>query len=188
VSSSFRLILASGEKNHSFGGMVIGANRARARVKHTSKSGEQAEFLAELHRLRSSSRPEFVENAAGMCLHRTLAHKKLLGDFAVTQALGDQFKDLKLTASDMEVLTFSFVKDERPLGRDADLPHNNCLAFCCQLKAKPDAKNGKGRGDQSAVDFDGMLDNQELILAPPEQSNQDPADQPVHEDVALHKF
>src|SRR5271167_2780353 len=154
----------------------------------TSKSGEKAEFLAELHRLRSSSRPEFVENTAGMGLHRALAHKKLLGDFAVAQALGDQFKDLKLAASDMEVLTFSFVRDERSLGSDGDLPHNNCLAFCCQLEAKPDAKNGKGRGDQSAVDFDGMFDDQELILAPPEQSNQDSTDQPVHEDVALHKL
>jgi hypothetical protein len=71
---------------------------------------------------------------------------------------------------------------------DGDLPHNNCLAFCCQLEAKPDAKNGKGRGDQSAVDFDGMLDDQELILGPLEQGNQDSTDQPVHEDMALHKL
>src|SRR5580658_6606318 len=88
----------------------------------------------------------------------------------------------------MEVLTFSFIRDERSPGRNGDLPHNNCLAFCCQLEAKPDAKNGKGRGDQSAVDFDGMFDDQELILAPPEESDQDSTDQPVHEDVALHKL
>jgi hypothetical protein len=145
-------------------------------------------LLAELHRLRSSSRPEFVENTAGMGPHCALAYKKLLGDFAVAQALRDQFKDFKLTPSDVEVLTFSFVRDERPPGRDGDLPYNNCLAFCCQLEAKPDAKNGKGRGDQSAVDFDGMFDDQELILGPLEQSNQDSTDQPVHEDVALHKL
>ncbi len=138
--------------------------------------------------MRSSSRPEFIENTAGMGLHRALTHKKLPGDFAVAQALGDQFKDLKLAASDMEVLTFFFVGDERSLGMDGDLPHNNCLAFCCQLEAKPDAKNGKGRGDQSAVDFDGMLDDQELILGPLEQGNQDSTDQPVHEDMALHKL
>jgi hypothetical protein len=184
VSSSFWLILGAGEKNHSFDAVVIGANLACA----MSKSGEKAEFFAELHRLCSSSRPKFVENTAGMGLHRALAHKKLRGDFAVTQAMGDQFKDLKLTASDMEVLTFAFVRDERFLGRDGDLPHNNCLAFCCQLEAEPDAKNGKGRRDQSAVDFDGMFDDQELILGPPEKSNQDSTDQPVHHDVALHKF
>jgi hypothetical protein len=56
---------------------------------YTSCSGEKAEFLAELHRLRSSSRPELVENTAGMGLHCALAHKKLFGDFAVAQALGD---------------------------------------------------------------------------------------------------
>jgi len=32
VSSSFRLILAAEEKNHSFGGAVIGANGVSARV------------------------------------------------------------------------------------------------------------------------------------------------------------
>jgi hypothetical protein len=145
-------------------------------------------LLAELHGLRSSSRPEFVENTAGMGLHRALADKKLLGDFAVAQALGDQFKDLKLTASDMQVRAFCFVRDERSLGKDGDFPHNNCLAFCCELEAKPDAKNGKGRGDESAVDFDGMFNYQELILGPLEQGNQDSTDQPVHEDVALHKL
>ena len=183
VSSSFWLILATERKI-----IRLGERLSARTVLVQSKSGEKAEFLAELHRLRSSSRPEFVENTAGVGLHRALAHKKLLGDFAVAQALGDQFKDLKLTASDMEVLTFSFVRDERSLGRYGDLPHNDCLAFCCQLEAKPDAKNGKGRGDQSAVDFDGMFDDQELILGPLEQSNQDSTDQPVHEDVALHKF
>jgi hypothetical protein len=88
-----------------------------------------------------------------MGLHRALAHKKFLGDLAVAQAPCDQFKDLKLTASDMEVFTFSFVRDERSLGRDGNLPHNNCLVFCCEPETKPDAKNGKGRGDQSAVDL-----------------------------------
>src|SRR5271170_7900138 len=33
-----------------------------------------------------------------------------------------------------------------------------------------------------------MFDDQELILGPPQQSNQDSTDQPVHEDVALHKL
>src|SRR5208337_2032241 len=121
-----------------------------------------------------------------MSLHRVLAHKKLLGDFAVAQALGYEFKDLKLTASDMEVLSFSFVRDERSPGRD--LLHNNCLPFSCWLEAKPDAKTGEGRRDQSAVDFDRMFDYQKPILGPPEQCNQDSTDQPIHEHVALHTF
>src|SRR5208282_2008664 len=123
-----------------------------------------------------------------MGLNRALAHKKLLGDLAVAQSTGYEFKDLKLTASDMEVLSLSFVRDERSPGRNRDLLHNNCLLFSCQLEAEPDAKNGKGRRDQSAVDFDRMFDYQELILAPPEQCDQDSTDQPVHEHVALHKF
>ena len=66
-----------------------------------------------------------------MGLNRVLAHKKLLGDLAVAQAFCYQFKDLKLTASDMKVLTFSFVRGERLAGRDRDLLHNNCLPFSC---------------------------------------------------------
>ena len=89
-----------------------------------------------------------------MGLNRVLAHKKLLRDLAVAQASGYQFKDLKLTTSDMEVLSFSLVGDERYPGRDRDLLDNNCLAFFRQLEAKPDAENGKGRGDQSTVDFE----------------------------------
>ena len=91
------------------------------------KSGEQAEFLAELHRLRPSSSPEFVENTAGMGLNRVLAHKELLGDLSVAQALGYQPKDLKLAAGDMEILSLSLIQDERSPGRDRDLLHNNCL-------------------------------------------------------------
>ena len=106
VSSSFWLILAVERKIIRSGEWWIGANCACARVNQArSESGKKAEFLAELHRLRSSSRPEFVENTAGMGLHRALAHKKLFGDFAVAQALGDQFQDLKLTARDVKVFT-----------------------------------------------------------------------------------
>ena len=53
-----------------------------------------------------------------MGLHRVLAHKKLLGDFAVAQALGYEFKDLKLAVSDLQVLSFSLVRDERSPGSD----------------------------------------------------------------------
>ena len=72
------------------------------------KSGQQPEFLAELHRLRPSSSPEFVENTAGMGLNRVLAHKKLLGDLAVDQSTRYQLNDLKLAASDMEILSLFF--------------------------------------------------------------------------------
>jgi hypothetical protein len=152
------------------------------------ESGEEAEFFAELHRLRPSPGPQFVENAAGMGLDRVFAHKKLFGNLAVAQALGYQFKNLKLAAGDMEILSFSFVGDEPFPGGGRHLPHNNCLPFSGQLEAKPDAKNGKGRRDQATVDFDRMFNYQKPIFCPPERGNQNPTDQPVQHDVALHEF
>src|SRR5580698_11469478 len=123
-----------------------------------------------------------------MGLNRVLAHKELLRDLAVAQPLGYQFKDLKLSAGDMEVLSFSLVRDERLPGRDTDLPYHKRLLPSGQLEAKPDAQGGKGRGDQSAVDFDRMFDYQELILRPLERGDQDSTNQPVHQDMAPHTF
>ena len=126
VSSSFWLILAAERKIIRLGEQFL----VRACL-CASESGEKAEFLAELHGLRPSSSPEFVENTARMGLNRALAHKKLRGDLAVAQSTGYQFKDLQLTASQLEILSFSFVRDERSPGRNRDILHNNCLPFSC---------------------------------------------------------
>ena len=86
LSSSFRVILAAERKNHSFGGSVIAAEASCCR---TSKSGESAEFLAELHRLRSSPRPEFVRKHDWNGVFTVLSlTKSFLGNFAIAQALG----------------------------------------------------------------------------------------------------
>jgi len=153
----------------------FGCGREKSFVR-VSSSRKQAEFLAELHRLRPSLSSQFVENTAGVGLDRVLAHRKPPGDLAVAHTLGYQFKDLKLAAGDAEVLSFSLVRDERFPGRDKDFLHNDPLLRPCQLEAEPDTKNGKGRRRQSTVDFDRMLDYQEPILCPLQHGNQDPTD------------
>jgi hypothetical protein len=111
-----------------------------------------------------------------MSLDRILAHIKLRGDLAVAHALSDQFQDLKLAARDAKTLSFSIVRDEWFSRWDGDFLHNKALPRSSQLQTEPDAKNGKGRRDQSAVDFDRMLDYQEPILSPLQEGNQDPTD------------
>ena len=98
-----------------------------------------------------------------MGLDRVLAHIELPGNLAVAHALGYQLKDLKLAARDAEVLSFSLVRDERFPGWDGDFLYNDPLPRSRQLEAKPDTKNGKGRRDQSTVDFQRMFDYQESI-------------------------
>ena len=62
-----------------------------------------------------------------MGLDGVLAHKELLGDLAVTHALGYQFKDLKLAARDVEVVSFLLVRDEGFTDKDRDFLYNDPL-------------------------------------------------------------
>ncbi len=151
----------------------FGCGRETSFLRMTS-SRKQAELLAELHGLRPSFRSYFAKNTAGMGLDRVLADVKLRGDLAVARALGDQFQDLELAARDAKILSFSIVRDGWSSRRNRDFLHNDALPSSSQLQTEPDAKNGKGRRDQSAVDFDRMLDYREPILSPLEDGNQDP--------------
>ena len=184
MSSSFWLILAPERKIIRSGGVVIGANRACARVNQGRRPNSLPSCTACVLRFApslSKTRLEWVFTVLSLTKSFS-AISRLLRPWAISSRISNSrrviWRSSRFLSSGMN----------GPLGRDGDLPHNNCLAFRCQLEAKPDAKNGKGRGDQSAVDFDGMFDDQELILGPLEQSNQDSTDQPVHEDVALHKL
>src|SRR5579863_1158937 len=152
-----------------------------------SHSGEQAEFLAKLDRLGAPPGAQLVKNTAGMGLDGVLAHKKLLGNFTVAHALSDQFKDFEFTGGDAELLPFLLVRDEWRSGRDRDFPHDDIILPSRQFKAKPDAQQGKDCGDETAIDFDGMFDYQESVLGPLQQGDQDPADYPEDQNVALHR-
>ncbi|MGB7731767.1 MAG: hypothetical protein WBL50_27365 [Candidatus Acidiferrum sp.] len=74
--------------------------------------------------------------------------------------------------------SFSVVRDEWCACRDGDFLHNDGLARGRQLEAEPDTKNGKGCRDQSAVDFERVLDCQESILHPVQQKNKIPPIKP----------
>jgi len=151
-----------------------------------SHSGKEAEFLAELHGLRPASGPQFVEDAAGMGLDRVLADEELLGDLTVAQTTGDQFEDLELAAGDAEVFSFLLVGDEWFSNWGRDVLHDDCLLGLGELEAEPDSENGKGGGDEAAVDLERMLDDEEPVLSPLEHGDQDATEQAVDQDVALH--
>src|SRR5690242_21034429 len=67
-----------------------------------------AEFFRQLNRLGAPPGAQFVKNAAGMGLDGVFADEKLGGDFAVAQALRDEFQDLdrkstRLNSSHMSI-------------------------------------------------------------------------------------
>ena len=57
-------------------------------------SRNQASLFAQLDRLGTPLRAKFVKHPAGVCLHRVLADKQALGDFAVAEPGCDQAENL----------------------------------------------------------------------------------------------
>jgi hypothetical protein len=108
-----------------------------------------------------------------MGLNRVLAHKKLLRDLAVAQALGYQFKDLKLTASDREVLSFSLVRSVLPAATG-----NSLTTIVCRLPVplRPSQmpKTAKVAAIRPTVDCDRIFDYQKPILRPLERGHENP--------------
>ncbi len=129
---------------------------------------------------------ELVKNTAGMGLHSVLADEEFFGDFAITEALGDEFEDLEFAWGDTEGFALGIVLDERLAGRHWDFLDDDALLCAGQLQAEPDTKCRKGGGDEPAVDFDGVLDDEETVLGPFEQGDEDSANKTIEEDVALH--
>src|SRR5580704_8050348 len=127
-----------------------------------------------------------------MGFHGVFADEKFGGDLAIAQALGDQLQDFQLAGRDPQAFALFFVGDKRFAGGGRHgnvhrnfLNHDSVLRFG-QLQAQPDAQDGEDRGGKPAVNFDGMVDDQEAVLGEFQHGDQNSADQTVDEDVALH--
>ncbi len=149
-------------------------------------SRDEAEFFAKLDGLSAAFGAELVKNTAGVGLHGVFADEELFGDFAVAEALGDEFQDFQFAGSDAEGFALCLVLDERLAGRDWDFFNDDPLLSTGQLETKPDAETGESGCDEPPVDFDGMFNNEETVLGPFEQGDEDSANKTIEEDVALH--
>ena len=67
-----------------------------------------------------------------------------------------------------------------------DFFHHNRFTPASKTEAKPDAESGEQNGYESAIELDGMLDDDETIFGVPERDDDETADQTEDEDVALH--
>lgn len=123
-----------------------------------------------------------------MGFHGILAGVKLFGDFPCAQALGDQLEDVEFAAGDAKVFAFLLVEDEGPRGWRRHFLEDDALVDFGELEAEPDAKSGKSRRRQRTVDFDGMVDDQEALLAQLEDEHQRSANYATGQDVPLQGF
>jgi hypothetical protein len=99
-----------------------------------------------------------------MGLHGVFADEEAGGDFAIAEAGGDEAEDFEFTRSDAELGEAGFVGDEGVRRLRRDIAEDSWRLFPGEGEAEPDAEGGEERGDEGAVDFDGMLDDEEAVL------------------------
>ena len=139
-------------------------------------SGDEAEFFTELYGLRATLGAQFIEDAAGVRLDGVFTHEEFFGDFAVAQALGDEFKYLQFARGNAKCFALAIVRLKWLAGGYGDFFYDDTLLGAGQLQPKPNPKDCEGGCDQPTVDFDRMLNDEEAIFGPFESCDEDAAD------------
>ena len=78
-----------------------------------TRSGQQAELFAALHRLGSSSSPKFFKGAGTMSLYRVLGYEELSGDLAIAQAASDEAENFELAGCNAQALLLCCIYGKR---------------------------------------------------------------------------
>ena len=108
-----------------------------------------------------------------------LADEEAVGDFAVAEALSDEAEDFELAGGDAEGVELGLVEGEGGwrIGGDEDFAEDDFFAGFGELDAEPDAEDDEDDGDDGPIDFEGVLDDEELVLGPAEDGDEDAADE-----------
>ena len=62
------------------------------------------------------------------------------------------------------------------------------LALGRYLNAEPDTESGESQSSKTAVDLEGVLDDQESVLGPLQEGDEGAANEAIDEDVAFHSL
>ena len=172
-----------------------------------TRSRQQAQFLAALNSLGAAGGSELVKGAGTVRLDGVFGDEKLRGNLSIAQAAGDQGKYFKLAGRDAEGPLVGRIgseggriRNDGPRGFRGDkhfLHHNrfpNCFHDCLadgfaparNAEAEPDAEGREEDGDERAVEFDRVLDDDETVFGVLEGGDEEAADETKDEDVALH--
>ncbi len=130
-----------------------------------------------------------------MCLDSVFGNEKLRGDLAVAEAAGDQGENFELAGRDAKGLLLGRVGSEGSEGGDFRgdkhfLHHDRFadgFASARDAEAEPDAEAREKDGDESAVELDGVLDDDEAVFRVLEGGDEEAADETEDEDVAPHE-
>jgi hypothetical protein len=131
-------------------------------------------------------------------LHGVFGNEQLCGDLAIAEAAGDQGEDFEFARRDAEGLLAGRVGSEGfevwGVGRDKHFPHHDGFAdglttlFTTMRNAEtePDAEGREEDGNERAVEFNGVLDDDEAVFGVLEGDNEESTDETEDEYVALH--
>jgi len=149
---------------------------------------QQPKLFAQLDSLSPPPRAQFIESPATVSLNGILTNKQLSGDLTIAKPLSDETKNFELPRSNTKSVKLGLIEGKRTcrIGRDEDFLHNNLLARLGKPDAEPDAEGRKNDRDKRAIDLEGVLNHQKLILRPAKERDEDAPNEAENEDVALH--
>ena len=125
-----------------------------------------------------------------MRLDGVLGDEKLRGDLAIAEAAGDESENFEFASGDAEALLLGCIGSEGLEGGglrgDKHFLHYDRFATARDAEAEPDAEGGEENGDERAVEFDGVFDDDEAVFGVLKGHDEEAADETEDEDVALH--
>jgi hypothetical protein len=159
------------------------------------RSWQQAQFLAALHGLGSARRAELIEGAGAVGLDRVFGDEELSGNLTIAETAGDEGEGFEFAGGDADALLLGWVGSEgrsRPgalvKSRGENFPRHDRLAPARDAQAQPDAKGGEEDGNEGAIKFDRVLDDDEAVFGVLEGGDEQAADKTENEDVAFHSY
>jgi hypothetical protein len=128
-----------------------------------------------------------------VCLDGVFGNEELRRDLAIAEAAGDQGENFELACRYAESLLLGRIGSERfkggGFGRDKQFSNHGVaggFAPSRDAQPEPDAKGREEDGDESDVDLDGVLDDDEAVFGVLEDGDEETAGETEYEDVALH--
>jgi hypothetical protein len=134
-----------------------------------------------------------------VCLHGVFGNEKLRGDLTIAQAPGDEVEDFKLPCRDAERLLAGRIGSEgdwagneggRGFRGDKHFLHYDRFpdrfAPARDAPSQPDAEGREENGDERAVEFDRVLDDDEAVFGVLEDGDEEAAHETEDEDVTFH--
>ena len=146
--------------------------------------GNEAGGLGDLDGLGATPGAELVEETAGMGFYGVFADEEAGGNLAIAEAGGDEAEDFQFARGDAELGEAGFVGDEGIGSVRWDFAEDGRRLFSGEGQAEPDAERGEYGCDEGAIDFDGMLDDEEAVLGDFQDEDKYTAAEAVEEDVA----